>query len=282
MIAVTGATGRLGGKCARILFEAGAAQRLVVRDPDRAPDYPAVEVFRAAFNDSDALAEALEGVDAVLMVSAHEGPERMDEHRSFLDAAARAQVPHLVYTSFLNAAPDAVFTLARDHYHTEEYAKSLGLTCTFLRDNTYADAIRAFVGPDDVIRGPAGDGAVSAVAREDVSAVAAAILQYPPAHAGRTYEMTGPQALTFTEIAELVSRLSGRPVTYHDETLEEAYASRQRFNPEPWQADAWVSTYTSIASGVQARVSSDIPNILGRPATSVEELLGRRYRRASG
>lgn len=280
MIAVTGATGRLGGKCARILFEAGAPQRLIVRDPDRAPDYPAVEVFQASFGDTTALAEALEGVDAVLMVSAHEGPQRMADHRSFLDAVARAQVPHLVYTSFLNAAPDAVFTLARDHYHTEQYAKDLGLTCTFLRDNTYADAIRAFVGPDDVIRGPAGDGAVSAVAREDVSAVAAAVLQDPASHAGRTYEMTGPQALTFTEIAGLVSRLSGRTVTYHDETLEEAYQSRQAFDPQPWQADAWVSTYTSIATGVQARVSPDIPDILGRPATTVEDLLARRYRRA--
>lgn len=281
MIAVTGATGRLGGRVARILFDAGAAQRLVVRDPDRAPDYPAVEVYQAGFTDAGALAEALDGVDAVLMVSAHEGPGRLAEHRAFLDVVAAAGGPHLVYTSFLNAAPDAVFTLARDHWHTEEYAKQLGLSYTFLRDNLYADAIRAFVGADDTIRGPAGDGAVSAVAREDVAAVAAVILQDPTAHTGRSYDLTGPEALTFTEIADLISWLTGRTVRYLDETIEEAYASRAVHHPEPWQADAWVSTYLSIASGANAPVSSAVPDITGRPATSLESLLARRYQQES-
>ncbi len=277
MIAVTGSTGRLGGRVARNLFEAGLAQRLIVRDPDRAPDYPAVEVYPSTFTDLDRLVPALRGVEAVFMVSAHEGPGRVAEHRAFLDAVAAAGSPPVVYTSFMAAAPDAVFTLARDHWHTEQYARELNLSFTFLRDNLYADAIRALVGPDDVIRGPAGDGAVSAVARHDVADVATAILRDPGPHAGATYQLTGPEAMTFTEIAALVSRLIGRTVSYRDETLAEAHASRAHYAAEPWQVEAWVSTYTAIASGAMATVSTDVADLTGRPATSIESLLRRRY-----
>lgn len=111
------------------------------------------------------------------------------------------------------------------------------------------------------------------VARADVAAVAAAVLAEPGAHAGRTYELTGPQALTMAEVAEAISHAWRRPVRYVDETLEEARASRARFEPEEWQLEAWISTYTAIAQGTMERISEDVPTILGRPATSLAEVL---------
>ena len=157
-IAVTGSTGRLGGRVARRLAESGVAQRLIVRDVGRAPELPAAEARQATYDDTDAVAAALRGADVVLMVSAAENPDRVGQHRAFIDGAVRAGVGHLVYTSFVGADAGAVFTLGRDHFRTEEYIRESGVAFTFLRDNLYADFFPMMVGQDDVIRGPAGNG----------------------------------------------------------------------------------------------------------------------------
>ena len=104
-------------------------------------------------------------------------------------------MPRLVYLSFLNAAPDATFTLARDHWATEEHIRATGLAWTFLRMNLYMDFIPRMVGEDGVIRGPAGDGRVSAILRDDVAAAAAAVLT-SDGHDGATYDLTGPSSFT--------------------------------------------------------------------------------------
>jgi NAD(P)H dehydrogenase (quinone) len=274
-IAVTGSTGLLGGRVARRLAAVGRPQRLVVRDASRAPDLPGAEVAVASYRDGAAAREALRGVRTLFMVSGSENPDRVAEHRSFVDAAAEAGVEHLVYTSFLGAAPDAVFTLGRDHWATEEHLRASGLRHTILRDNLYADFLPFMVGEDGVIRGPAGTGRLSAVAQDDIADVATAVLTAPDDHAGATYAMTGPEALTLAEIATVVGRGTGRDVRYHPETVEEAYASRASYGAPDWQVDAWVSTYTAIAAGEMAAVSDDIERVTGHPATSLEELLRR-------
>ena len=131
------------------------------------------------------------------MVSASETPDRVERHRAFVDAAVAAGVRHLVYTSFVGAAPDSVFTLARDHWATEEHIRASGLEFTFLRDNLYADFLTFLVGDDGVIRGPAGDGRAAVVVQDDIADAAVAVLRDPAPHAGRTYDLTGPQALSF-------------------------------------------------------------------------------------
>jgi len=232
-------------------------------------------VVRASYDDADAVAQALVDVDAVFMVSGSETLDRVEQHRTFIDAAARAGVGHLVYTSFFGASPTATFTLARDHWATEEHIKASGLQYTFLRDNLYADFFASMVGDDGVLRGPAGDGRAAAVAQDDIAAVAAAVLREPGAHVGAAYDLTGPQDLTFDEVAATITAVTGRPVIYHRETLEEAYASRASFGAPAWEVDAWVSTYTSIANGELAGVSDAVETLTGQPATSFESLLRR-------
>jgi NAD(P)H dehydrogenase (quinone) len=268
-IAVTGATGRLGGRVARRLGARSIPQTLLVRDPARAPRLPGTEVVRAAFTDGDAVRRALDGVPVVLLVSAAESPDRVGEHRAFVDAAAAAGVGHLVYVSFVGAAPDATFTHARDHWHTEQHIRAAGPAWTFLRDNLYADFLPSLAGADGVIRGPAGDGRVAAVAQDDIAEAAVAVLTDPGAHAGRTYDLTGPEALTLHEVAGLLG------VRYQPETVEEAYRSRAAAGAPGWLVAAWVSTYTAIAAGDLAGVSDAVPRLTGHRATSVGELLGR-------
>jgi uncharacterized protein YbjT (DUF2867 family) len=207
------------------------------------------------------------------MVSAAEAVDRLDQHRAFVDAAAEAGVRHVVYTSFQGAAPDAVFTLARDHFATERHLAESGMATTILRDSFYLDVLREFADDQGVIRGPAGDGRVAAVARADVAAVAAAVLADPAAHVGRSYELTGAEAVTLTEVAARLTAATGRSYSFHDETIDEAYASRAAWNPEPWQADAWVSTYTSIASGEVSGVSTAVRDLTGREPLTIERLV---------
>ncbi len=275
-IAVTGATGRLGGRVAARLAAVGVPQTLVVRDPTRAPRLPHASVLPGAFGDPDAVRRALRGVDTVLMVSASETPDRVDQHRSFVDAAAAAGVGHLTYISFYGARPDATFTLARDHAATEAHIRASGMAWTFLRDNLYADFFTALVGDDGVIRGPAGDGRVAAVAQDDVADAATAVLMAASDHAGATYEVTGPDGLTMVEVAAILTRHLGRPVSYRPETIDEAYASRASSGAPEWQLDAWVSTYTAIAVGELAAVTDAVPRLTGHLATSLDDLLRRR------
>jgi NAD(P)H dehydrogenase (quinone) len=277
-LAVTGSTGRLGGRVARRLSAAGVAQRLVVRDPARAPDIANCPVAVAEYDDPTAVRTALAGASTVFMVSGAEHPDRVGQHRCFIDAARDAGVAHIVYTSFYGAAPDATFTLARDHWATEEHIRASGMAHTILRDNLYADVLPLFADEHGVIRGPAGDGRVAAVAIDDVADAAAAVLQRLDAHAGARYDLTGPAAITLAEAAENLST-GGRRVRYEPETLDEAYASRAGYGAPRWQVDAWVSTYTAIASGELAGVTDDVHRLTGHPATSLAELTARGWRR---
>jgi NAD(P)H dehydrogenase (quinone) len=272
-VGITGATGNIGGRVARLLAALGVGQRLVVRDRTRVPSLPGASVAQAAYGDRDAVRRALDGLEVVLMVSASESAGRLEEHRTFVRAAADAGVRHLVYTSFYRAAPEATFTLARDHFATEEAIRAAGPAWTFLRDNLYLDFLERMVGADGVIRGPAGAGRLAGVAQDDVAAAAASVLVDPHAHVGSTYDLTGPQELTLAEAAAVLTRCLGRSVSFHDETLEEAYASRASYGAPGWQVDAWVSTYTAIAAGEMAGVAEDVERLIGRPARSLAQVV---------
>lgn len=272
-LALTGSTGHVGGDLARRLAEADVPMRLLLRTPSKAPDLPGAVVLESHYADDEVTRRSLEGVRTLFLVSAHETEQRLEQQLALIDAAAAAGVQHVVYTSFAAAAPEATFTFARTHFATEEHLKASGMSWTMLRDSFYIDFMEGLVGEDGVISGPGGDGACAVVTRADVARVAAAILQDPEPHRNRTYDLTGPQALTLIEIAEIIGRVRHREVIYHDETLREAYASRAGYGAPQWQLDAWVSTYTAIADGSMAHVSDDVERLTGQKPTSLEEFL---------
>jgi NAD(P)H dehydrogenase (quinone) len=272
-IAVTGVTGGLGGRVARRLAERGVGQRLVVRNPGRAPELAGAEVATASYDDPRSLRRAFQGARTLVMVSASEDPDRLRLHANVVDAARDAGVERLVYTSFFGAAPECTFTFGRDHWHTEELIKASGLAWTMLRDNLYLDFLPLMVGPDGVIRGPAGDGRVAAVTRDDIADVAVAVLEGGDGHAGRTYDLTGPEALTMAEVAEQLTAFAGRPISYHAETLEEAYASRAHYGAPDWEVAGWVTTYAAIANGELEAVSGDVAAVAGHPPMRLADFL---------
>ncbi|MGO4104461.1 SDR family oxidoreductase [Leifsonia sp. YAF41] len=272
-IAVTGATGHIGGRVASELAHRGHSLRLIVRDAARAPQLPGAEIAVATYGDGDAVEKALAGVDVAFMVSAHESAERVSEHLSFVAAATRAGVRHIVYTSFVGAGHAAGFTLARDHGATEDAIRDSGLGYTFLRDNFYLDLLPHFADENGVIRGPSGNGVTAAVARADVADAAVAVLEHPEQHHDTIYELTGGEALTLGDIARRASVTTGRRFTFINETLDEAYASRAHYGAPDWQVEAWVSTYTAIADGELAHITDDVRRLTGHEPRTLEDVL---------
>ena len=305
LIAVTAATGHLGRRIAGRLADRGVAQRLVVRDPARAPRLPGADVVAAAY-ESDAFSPAVRGVGTLVLISASEARDRVSLHTAAIDAAVAAGVRRIIYVSFLGAAADATFTFARDHWHTEEHLRRSGVAHMILRDSLYLDVLPSFAtlaseatstgatlaseatstgatlaseptgtaATGGVLRGPAGHGRVAAVARDDVADVAVAVAcAGDDRYDGRTYDLTGPQAVTMSEVAAELSRAAGRTVTYDAETLEEAYASRAHYGAPGWEVAGWVTSYAAIATGEMDVVTDAVSTLAGHAPMSLSGFL---------
>ncbi|MDO4649856.1 MAG: SDR family oxidoreductase [Eubacteriales bacterium] len=277
-LGITGVTGKLGHGLVEKLSDRAENLVLFARSPEKAVVPAGAEIRRVYYDDSEETVSALTGVDVLFMVSAKENANRLAEHKAFLDAAKKAGVRHIVYTSFYSAKADANFTLAREHYYTEEYVKELGFTYTFVRDNFYMDFLVDLILEYGEIKGPAGNGKVSAVVRSDVAEVLAVILRNPEKYENRTLRMTGPEELTIREICDRAGKILGKKIPYIEESVEEAYESRKQWEAEQWEYDSWVSTYTAIRDGEQDGVSEDIRLILGREATGLEALLQEKLK----
>ena len=272
-IAVTGVTGNLGGMVSRLCKKNGIEVRNLVRNVEKAEKLGFYNVFKSSYDKSADTMKSLKGIEVLFMVSGSENPNRVQQHKDFIDAAKVAGVSHIIYLSFYNASKNSIFTLGRDHYATEEYIKENGFKYTFLRDNFYVDFFVDLCREYGEIKGPAGNGKVSAVVRSDVSEVVAKILENPGKWENQTLNMTGPEELSMTEIVKTVSEYFGKEIKYIEETVEEAYESRKIWKAEQWEYDSWVSTYTAISENEQSGISNDIEKVLGRKATSLVEYL---------
>ena len=275
-IAVTGATGAVGGRVAARLSARGIAQRLLVRDPVRAPNLPDAEIaLVSSYEDKEGMRRALTGVDTLFLVSGRESADRVQHHIAAVDAALAAGVQRIVYLSFLHAAPNATFTLARQHFHTEEHIRAVDVHCTFLRPCLYLDSVIKLVGDDGVIRGPAGESRAAWIARDDLADVATAVLT-SGGHDGTAYDVTGPEALSLTACAQQLSEVTGRRITFYNETVAEAWESRAGYGAPDFEVEGWITSYRAIATGEMGPASDIVSELAGHPAQTLREYL-RRY-----
>ena len=275
-LAVTGATGALGGSVARRLAERGLAQRLIVRNAERAPSLPGADVAEASYEEGEALADALRGIETVFFVSGHEAADRESVHRSAVDAFVAAGVRRVVYTSFLGASPEASFTFARTHHATEEMIRATGMDFAFLRPSFYLDYVADWADAEGVIRGPAGDGRIAWVAREDLAEAAAVVLS-TEGHDGRTYDLTGDELLTLDQTAARLTEATGTTYRFQNESVDQAYASRRQSFPgtPEWELDGWVGTYLAIARGEMAVASGSVEELTGHRPRDIADYYGR-------
>jgi uncharacterized protein YbjT (DUF2867 family) len=281
VIAVTGVTGSLGGRVAARLAAAGEVPlRFVVRDATRAPRPAGAEVVEnpGGYSDPAGLTAALAGVHTLYLVSAAEAEDRLQQHLTAVGAAAEAGVQRIVYTSFVGAhRPDPTFTLVRHHRATEEAIRATGVRATFLRSSMYADFVPFFAIVEDgtaVIAAPAGQGRTGFVSRDDLADVAVAVLLDDSGRFdGQALEVTGPEALSMTEAAAVLTEVTGRPAVYREQTVEEAWATRRPSGHPDWEIEGWVTSYLAIAAGELSTVSDVVPELTGHRARTVAEHL---------
>lgn len=277
-IGVTGATGALGGRIAARIARLGLPQRLIVRDINRAPEYPGSSASMASYEDTADFERACRGVDTLFLVSLPESEDRLDKQLSAVDGAVKAGVSRIVHLSFLRAGPASTFTFARTHFFTEAHIRSTGVRHTFLRPGLYLDLLPTWVTDDGVVRGPAGNGRVAWVSRDDIADVATAVLT-DPATALRTenatLDVTGPESLSLSETVDKLSMLTSRTVRYIPETWEEALESRRSIGAPEWAIEGWASSYAAIAAGEMDVVSPTVTRLAGHPAQSIEGFLRR-------
>jgi NAD(P)H dehydrogenase (quinone) len=262
----------MGSRVARRLAARGLAQRLIVRGAARALSVGAEVREASSYGAREEMRTALEGVETFFLIPAKESADRVEQHFTAVDAALDAGVRRIVYLSFVGGRGSS-FTLGREHFATEDHIRASGAAWVFPRMNLYMDFIPSMVGADGVIRGPADSGRFAAVLRDDIADAVATILASPEEHDGRAYDLTGPEAFTLAEAAEAMSRAWGQPVSFVDETLEEARASRAVYGAPDWEVEAWISSYVAIANGELERVSDGVDRLTGHPPTSLRDWL---------
>ncbi len=275
MIVVTGASGALGQLVVEGLLHKVPAGQIVaaVRDPAKVAHLAVrgVQVRRADYDDAASLDAALAGAERVLLVSSNVIGQRLPQHRNVIDAARRAGVKLLAYTSIVRA-DSSPLSLAGEHAATEAAIRDSGLPYTFLRNGwyqeNYQNAVAGGAQRGEMI-GSAGEGRIAAAARADYAAAAVAVLT--TAAPQRVYELAGSSAFTMAQLAAEVARQSGRPVAYHNlPQAEYAGALASVGVPAPWP-ELLADSDAGAALGGLFDDGKVLEKLIGRPTRSLEE-----------
>ncbi|HTN87282.1 MAG TPA: SDR family oxidoreductase [Sorangium sp.] len=280
---VTGAGGQLGRRVVDLLLAQGAGPLIATtRDPERLGELRArgVEVRRADFDSPASLAEAFAGAARMLLIStdALDRPgRRIAQHRGAIEAAVKAGVRHVVYTSLTNPGPGSPITIAPDHQGTEDALAESGLGATVLRNNLYADLLVASLQralATGQLVAAAGDGRTGYVTREDCARAAAAALA-ADFNGKRVLDITGPAAVSQGEIARIASELSGKPIAYVPVPREALEQGMQKAGMPAEVAALLASFDEGIARGALDVATNAVEELTGKPAEDVRSFLTR-------
>lgn len=280
LIAVTGATGQLGRLVVDGLLSAGhPAERIVaaVRSPSKATDLAAlgVQVREADYDRPQTLDTALAGVETLLLVSSSEVGKRAPQHQAVIDAAIRAGVKLLAYTSLLHADRSPL-GLAVEHLQTEQALQRTGIAHVLLRNGWYTENYAAGIPAalaHGAVLGSAGDGQLSLASRADYAAAAVAVLTSSEAQAGKVYELAGDDAVTLTDFAAELSKQSGQAVAYRDLPQDDYRQALVGAGLPPPVADLLSDSDAGAAKGGLFDDSRQLSQLTGRPTTALSEVI---------
>jgi (4-alkanoyl-5-oxo-2,5-dihydrofuran-3-yl)methyl phosphate reductase len=268
MILVTGATGKIGSETVRLLAAAGVPTRALVRNPDKAKGWQGIEVVKGDLEDAASVAAALQGVDAVLLLTT----ANPKQEALVIEASKQAGVKKIVKISSMGASPDAKVSLGRGHAQSEELLKGSGLLWTILRPGAFAQNFLMFarsIRAEGRFSASVREGKIAPIDARDIAAVAVKAL-VEQGHEGKTYVLTGSQALSYAEAAAVLGAAIGKPVSYVDVPPAETRAQMVRAGLPEWLADDMVTMQAGIA-GSSGVISTDVEKILGRPPRTFAE-----------
>ena len=274
-ILVTAASGQLGRLVVESLLARGAEPSSIVagaRDTSKLADAAArgIRTVELDYAKPDTIAAALEGVDAVLLISGSEVGQRIAQHRNVIEAAKAAGVAKLVYTSAPNAST-AEYPLAPEHAATEAVIAETGIPAVIVRNNWYienyaADVARA--AETGVVSSSTGEGRIVGATRADL-ADAAAVVLLEDGHLGQVYELSGDEAFTYADLAAAASEVLGRDVVYTPLTTEQHVAALESAGLDAGLAGFLTALDDGIARGVLDVPVGGVSRLTGRPTTSL-------------
>jgi NAD(P)H dehydrogenase (quinone) len=275
---VTGATGRTGTGVVQHLRAAGEDVRVLVRDRDKAAtafgDLDSVEIVAGAFDDTAVLTQAFNGVD-VAFLALGSSPDQVRLEDAIIDGAVRAGLPHLVKLSSTATSHDSALFVGRLHAEIQAHLVASGLSHTLLYPVSYVNNL--FYGAPAVAAenkwiSAAPTGRVAYIDIRDLSEAAAIVLRDPSLH-GKTYDLSGAHAYTAPDVAQLLSWILGRDVTYIYASADERRSAMLAQGISEWFAELLLSLETSAEAGQLDTVTTTLKELLGREPRTVEEFL---------
>jgi uncharacterized protein YbjT (DUF2867 family) len=275
---VTGATGRTGAGVVRHLRAAGEDVRVLVRDANKAAKTfegsPGVEVLAGAFDDEAILTKAFDGVD-VAFLALGSSPDQIRLEKAVIDGAVRAGLPHLVKLSSIATSHHSALFVGRLHAEIEDHLVASGMPHTLLRPASFVNNLFYAARPvaeEGRFFGAAPTGRVAYIDIRDLSEAASLVL-LDSALQGRTYDLSGPDAHTFPEVAELLTFVLGRQVAYVPVSPADRLSALLDSGVSPWFAELLLSLETSAEAGQIGAVTTTLKDLLGRQPWTVEEFL---------
>ena len=276
MILITGATGRVGGATLKQLSTRGMPVRALVRNVAKAALVagPSVETVIGDLAQPRSMDSAFDGITAALLVSPLD-PHQVELQGNFIDAAKRAGRAHVVKISGLGTALDSSVRSGRWHAQTEKHLEDSGLPFTNLRPPFFMQNILRFapaIRASGEFAGSLGLGNVAMIDVDDIAAVAATALT-TDGHAGKAYVLTGPEAHSYSDVAERLSRILGRTITYKDVPLEVMRERLLASGMPEWHVDVQVDFSTALSAGHASAVTNTVEAVTGNPARPLEQFL---------
>jgi NAD(P)H dehydrogenase (quinone) len=279
MILITGATGHLGTAVIKNLLKQTSANQIAafVRDESKASALRAygVEIRVGSYDDTASIDQAMKDIKKVLLIAGTDEENRLQQHQNVVDAAKKAGVQCVTYTSRNLKDPNTLVNkLMVGHFQTEDYIKASGLDYAIFRNVLYMDTIPQFVGGESVldtgINLPTGDGRVSFALRSEMGEAIADVL-LESACSNRIYNLTGSETYSFDDVAATLSDLSGKKVAYTpaEKSVFETQM-KERGTPET-VVQKVVGFLTDIKNGQEEAISSDLENLLGRKPASLKQ-----------
>jgi NAD(P)H dehydrogenase (quinone) len=286
MILITGATGHLGKATIQSLLDKGVSASDIValaRDQSKAADLKekGIRIRIGDYNNYDSLKAALQGIDKLLLISSSEMADRLSQHKNIINAAVENGVKHIIYTGIDIKSYEATVIpfVSQIHSETASYLKSTAIPYTLMNDTLYADLVPLFSGenvPDTGIFFPAGDGKTPFVARTEMAEAAAVILT-TPGHENKEYAITAETAYSFSEIAGMLSDITGKDVKYHKPDRD-SYIEQLVQAGVPRESAAFFAGFgEAIKNGEFDTNRSDLENLLGRKPTGLKAFLTTVY-----
>lgn len=274
-IAVTGASGNLGRLTIEALKKRVSSGQIVAlaRSPEKVADL-GVEVRKFDYDQSDALALALKGVDTLILISGNALVRRVEQHHNVIEAAREAGVKHILYTSVLHNDTSSLYQCA-DHRETEAELKGCGIPVSLMRNSLYSEVFLMMIDgaqrTGEIVRS-AGEGRIASAARADFAEALAIVATAAP-QGFTIYELAGDEAWTMTELAAELSRQVGKEVRYRNVPVEEyAGVFIQMGLPEA-RARQLASIDTSIEEGAVFDDSRQLSGLLGRPTKPIKDVI---------